>query len=112
MTIRTYDAKTGEWIELNEDAPSFEPILTPEEALAAERTIMVASPSQIRLTLFQLDLLNTVQSIADSDPKASIVWEYAAEIRRTNALIDALSGDGFTPEQIDDIFRYAMELEV
>jgi hypothetical protein len=92
--------------------PPPEPTPTPAEQLAAERESMVASPAQIRLTLFQLGLLETVQAIADSDPMAAIVWEYAAEIRRNNALIDALGGDGFTPEQIDDIFRYAMQLVI
>lgn len=82
------------------------------DARLAMREGWVVSPAQIRLTLFQLGLLDTVQAIADIDPQASIVWEYAAEIRRTNGLIDALAGDGFTDEQIDDIFRYAMDLVI
>jgi hypothetical protein len=84
----------------------------PAAALAAKRAAMVASPAQIRVTLWQLDLIGTVQAIADADPKAAIVWEYATEIRRTNALIDALGSDGFTPEQIDDIFVYAMQVKI
>jgi hypothetical protein len=82
----------------------------PAIALTAKREAMVASPAQIRVALWQLDLIGAVQAIADADPKAAIIWEYATEIRRTNALIDALSGDGFTPEQIDDIFVYAMQV--
>ena len=76
-----------------------------------ERAAMVASPAQIRVTLLQLGLLADVQAIADADQAASIVWEYALEIRRNNALIDALGVD-FTEEQIDDIFRYAMDLTI
>ena len=89
-------------------------VVAPENVppIEDERAAMVASPAQIRLTLYQLGLLPTVQAIADADPQAAIVWEYAAEIRRTNALIDALAGDGFTPAQIDDIFRYAMALVI
>jgi len=84
----------------------------PAADLAAKRAAMVASPAQIRVTLWQLDLIGTVQAIANADPKAAIVWEYATEIRRTNDLIDALGSDGFTPEQIDDIFLYAMQVKI
>lgn len=79
----------------------------PEITLADERSSMVVSPAQIRLTLLHLGLLPTVQALADSDLSAAIVWEYASEIRRTDALIDALGNASFTPTQIDDIFRYA-----
>lgn len=74
---------------------------------------MVCSPAQMRLELLAAGLLDQVQSIADSDPAASIVWEYATRIERTSHLVDALGGqNGFTPEQIDDIFRAAMQIEV
>ncbi|SEN67728.1 hypothetical protein SAMN05216227_102039 [Pseudorhodobacter antarcticus] len=92
--------------------PEPEPEPVPEPTIAERREAMVASPAQIRVTLWQLGLIKTVQAIADADPKAAIVWEYATEIRRTNALIDALGSDGFTPEQIDDIFVYAMQVSV
>ena len=78
------------------------------ELIAAWRANTKASQAQIRLTLHQLGLLATVQAIADADPAASIVWEYADEIRRASPFIDALKGDQFTDAQIDDIFRYAM----
>jgi hypothetical protein len=59
-----------------------------------------------------MDLLAQVQAIADADPEASIVWEYATVIERNSPLIDVLGGDnGFTPEQIDNIFRAAMNTE-
>jgi len=91
-------------------------VVTAEDRAAQERAAtlqgMVVSPAQIRLTLLQLGLLDTVQAIADSDPQAAVVWEYASEIRRTNALIDALAGDGFTSAQIDDIFTYAIALVI
>lgn len=86
---------------------------TPEELLEQERAEMRSSPAQMRLALHRLGILTQVQAIADSDPEASIVWEYATTIERTSPLIDALGGpNGFTPEQIDDIFRTAMEISV
>jgi hypothetical protein len=81
---------------------------TAAEVLSEWRSGAVANQAQIRLTLHQLGLLATVQAIADADPAASIVWEYADEIRRASPFIDALKGDQFTDAQIDDIFRYAM----
>lgn len=81
-----------------------------EEKLAAERAEMRCSPSQMRLTLHRMGFLAQIQAIADADPEASIVWEYATIIERNSPLIEALSGDSeFTPEQIDDIFRAAMQ---
>lgn len=86
---------------------------TPEELLEQERSNMRCSPAQMRIALIRLGLLEQVQAIADSDPEASVVWEYATIIERTSPLIDALGGpNGFTPEQIDDIFRAAMEISV
>lgn len=94
----------GEWVQVT---------LDPAEALAAERAAMVATPAQMRLTLHRMGLLATVQAIADADPEASIVWEYALTIQRTSPLIDALGGpEGFTPEQIDDLFRAAMAVDI
>lgn len=93
-----------------EEPPVPEP-LTPAEALEAWRDIAVASQAQIRLTHHYLGLAETVQATADADPAASIVWEYADEIRRRSPFIDGLKADKFTDPQIDDIFRYAMALK-
>jgi hypothetical protein len=91
-------------------APYVVPTPDPAETLAAWRASAVASQAQIRLTLHQLGLLATVQAMADADPDASIVWEYADAIRRASPFIDALKGEAFTDAQIDDIFVYAMAL--
>ena len=99
------NSKTGEIVY---DIPPPEP--TPEETLAAERAAMICTPAQMRLALHRMELLPTVQAIADGDPEAAIVWEYATQIVRTSPLIEALGTD-FTPEQIDDIFRAAMAVE-
>ena len=67
------------------------------------------TPSQMRLTLHRAGLLATVQAIADSDPEASIVWEYATVIVRDSPFIAALSAaSGFTGAQIDALFIEAM----
>lgn len=81
--------------------------------IAAERAAMRSSPAQMRLALHRMGLLDQVQAIADADPEASIVWEYAAQIERQSPLIEALGGEnGFTDDQIDDIFRAAMAVVV
>ena len=93
------------------NTPEPAPTPTPEEALASERAAMRCTPAQMRLTLHRMDLLTQVQAIANADPEASIVWEYATVIERTSPLIDALGGpNGFTDTQIDDIFRAAMQV--
>jgi hypothetical protein len=91
------------------DGNTPEPV--PQPTLSAERAAMICTPAQMRLTLHRMDLLTQVQAIADADPEASIVWEYATAIERTSPLIDALGGpNGFTDTQIDDIFRAAMQV--
>ena len=82
----------------------------PEDALAEERAAMICTPAQMRLALHRMGLLSQVQAIADADPEASIVWEYATKIVRNSPLIEALGTD-FTPEEIDDIFRTAMAID-
>lgn len=95
------------------DGEAFSEPAEPEASIEEQRAAMVCSPAQMRLALLSLGLLDQVQGIADSDPAASIVWEYATRIERLSPLVDALGGpNGFSPEQIDDIFRTAMEVQV
>ncbi|WP_226780353.1 hypothetical protein [Oceaniglobus trochenteri] len=75
-------------------------------ALAAWRGRASCSPAQMRLHLHRIGELSAVQAIADADPEASIVWEYATRIDRASPFIEALKGD-YTDEQIDDMFRAA-----
>ena len=87
------------------------PAPTPEEILADERARMVCSPAQMRVVLHRIGRLADVQAIADADPEASIVWEYATQFVRVSPLISAMaSPNGFTDAEIDDLFRAAMEL--
>jgi hypothetical protein len=72
-------------------------------------TKLQSTPAQMRLTLHRAGLLSTVQAIADSDPEAKIVWEYATVILRDSPFIAALSSQsGLTENQIDDLFYMAM----
>ena len=69
------------------------------------RATMQCTPAQMRLALHRAGLLATVQAIADSDPEASIVWEYATVILRDSPFIAAMkSQSGMTDTEIDAIF--------
>jgi hypothetical protein len=64
----------------------------------------------MRIALHRLGLLATVQAIADADPEASIIWEYATVIVRESPLIAALGTGHFTAAEIDNLFTAAMAL--
>ena len=74
------------------------------------RERLVCTPAQMRLALHRMGRLEVVQAIADSDPEASIVWEYATSLHRTSPLIDALKAEAFTDQEVDAIFVAAMEV--
>jgi len=79
--------------------------------LEQSRADMRCSPAQMRLALLAAGLLDQVQAIADGNPEASIVWEYATVITRNSPLIASLGGDnGFTPEEIDALLIAAMKV--
>ena len=103
VEYKMIDVRTGE-ITIGEYEDD-----TPEPSIEEQRAAMRCTPAQMRLALHRMDLLAQVQVIAGGDPEASIVWEYATQIVRTSPLIEALGTD-FTPGQIDDIFRAAMQV--
>ena len=94
------DAATGEITTREYVDPPFN--------VTAWRATLQCTPAQMRLTLHRAGLLATVQAIADSDPEAKILWEYATQIIRNSPFIDALGSASFTPTQIDDLFVAAM----
>ena len=96
-----------EFDALKDIAPDWHEVTDPAPSIEDQRAAMTCTPAQMRLTLHRMGLLAQVQAVADGDPEASIVWEYATRIERNSPLIEALGSD-FTPEQIDDIFRAAM----
>lgn len=74
------------------------------------------SPRQARLVLLAAGLLATVEAAIAAMPSpdgdaARIEWEYATEIRRDSALLEALGPQlGLTAEQIDQMFIQAIVL--
>lgn len=76
------------------------------KSVAVDRKIdLQCTPAQMRLALHRAGLLATVQAIADSDPEASIVWEYATVILRDSPFIAAMkSQSGMTDTEIDTLF--------
>ena len=85
---------------------------TSEDILDAWRAAAKVSQAQMRLALMQLGLTATIQSIADTDPAASVVWTWALEIRRSSPFIAALQAGNFTDEEIDAIFQLAESIVV
>ena len=101
-------AESGEFGPVLDYVPPAPP--SDDELLEAERKSMVCRAAAMRLVLHRNGLLDQVQAIADSDPEASIVWEYEPVYKRNDPFVEALGVDAFTPEQIDDLFREAMKL--
>ena len=73
---------------------------------------LVCSPAQIRLALHRAGKLAQVEAIANADPEAKIVWEYATEIHRDSPLIAAMGARLFTDAEINDLFLAAMDIDL
>lgn len=87
-------------------------VKTGVNSIDAERALMVCSPSQMRIALTHLGLLDQVQAIVDSNQEAKVVWEYATSIRRVSPFISSMKGGMFTDDVIDDLFRTAMQVQI
>jgi hypothetical protein len=63
--------------------------------------------------LSDAELLTAAQTAVDAAGGiTSLAWEYAIEWKRTSPMIAALSAVlELTDEQVDDLFRAAMEIE-
>ena len=85
----------------------------PTETLAREREGMVCSRFQAKAALLQAGLLDQVQvAVDDAEPFVRIAWAEASEFRRNSPTIAALAKSvDMTDEQVDDLFRAAMEIE-
>ena len=84
-------------------------LINTDQGRVIVETPLQCSPAQMRLTLHRAGLLATVQAIADGDPEASIVWEYATMIVRDSPFILALEAQsGMTGAEIDALFAAAM----
>ena len=93
--------------------PPPEPETDPAEALAAERAGMVCSRFQAKAALHLAGLLPAVEAaIAQADPLTQMAWAEAVEYSRHSPAILALAGAlELTDEQVDDLFRTAMQIE-
>jgi hypothetical protein len=78
-----------------------------------ERASMVCSRFQARAALHQAGLLAQAEEfVAQADTLVQIAWADAIEFRRNSPTINAMAqGLGLTDEQIDDLFRAAMQIE-
>ena len=85
----------------------------PAEALAAERAAMQCSRFQAKAALHLAGLLPSVEAaIANADPLTQLAWAEAVEYSRHSPAILALAGVlELTDEQVDDLFRVAMQIE-
>lgn len=99
-----YEWQDGAWVHVPPD---------PAEALVAERAGMVCSRFQAKAALHLAGLLPSVEAaIAQADPVTRIAWAEAVEYRRTSPTILALAAAlELSDEQVDDLFRTAMQIE-
>ena len=102
------------------EPPTPEPPLTPEQEaekeLLAWRQGAKVSRLKARIALKQAGVFDTVQSFID-DPETPLIakeaWSQAYEFSRNSQLFEAFGPVlGFTPTQIDDLFRAAQQIEV
>lgn len=84
----------------------------PAELLAAARALMRCSRFQARAALHAAGLLRQVEAaVAVADPMVQIAWADATEFNRNSPTIAALQfAVGLTDEQVDDLFRSAMQI--
>lgn len=92
------------------EAPAPQP--EPEAPPLGIPKIYSITPRQARLALLGAGLLDDVEAAVNAAGDATkITWEYATEINRHDALIEAMGGRlGLTTDQIDNLFRAASEL--
>ena len=90
----------GVWREVF--AVEMAPVLVPQQV----------TMRQARLELLSRGLLDDVEAmIAAAGREAQIEWEYASLVERGNPVIAGVQQQqGFTDEQIDDLFREAAKL--
>lgn len=108
-TQTIHNIATGETVTVAYERPEVDPA----EALAAERAGMECSRFQAKAALHLAGLLPAVEAaIAQADPVTQLAWAEAVEYRRNSPTILALAGAlELTDEQVDDLFRAAMQIE-
>ena len=73
--------------------------------------IQSITPLQAKLQLFELGLLDEVDTLVSTDRKVQLYWEYALTIERNNEILLSMATQlGLTNEQLDDMFIQASKL--
>lgn len=69
------------------------------------------SPRQARLALYGAGLLDSVEAAVATNKEYQIFWEYSLEIKRDDAILNAMAISlGLTERQVDDLFIAASKL--
>jgi hypothetical protein len=102
-----YETNVVTWVTI--ELPDEEPTPIPQPTLEELRSTMVLTPSQARIKLAGLGLLDGIETTIAALPitdVVSIYWYYATEFRRDDAILTAFCADklGMTAEQIDGLF--------
>lgn len=110
-TQMIYNIATGETVTV----PYERPEVDPAEALAAERAGMVCSPLQGRLALGEAEWSRVEAMLADPEAPWAMrqVITSASVWQRLSPMIDELAWlMGYDDEQVDGLFRVAMQIAV
>ena len=55
-----------------------------------------------------LDYFEQIEPLINANRQARLEWSLCVELERSNPLLDAIGGElGITPEQLDNLFKYA-----
>ena len=80
-----------------------------EQAIEAASVPQAVTPRQIRLALIASGIaLASIEAALAGNEAAKVEWDFALEIRRDHALLNAFAGSlGLTSGQVDNLFRLA-----
>lgn len=104
-TLSPHDPITSTLFEVVSEGDVADYVPLPPMTIDELRASWSCSAAQARIALHRAGRLTAAESIVASDPELSIVWEYETTFHRMGELFAALVAGGFTPEEIDDLFR-------
>lgn len=88
--------------------PNYNEILNQREA---ERISHLKCTKRVFILILEqlgFDYFEQIVPLIESDRQAKLEWELCVELERSNPLLDILAGRiGVTPEQLDNLFKYA-----
>lgn len=116
-TINTETQKRGELIyDAQNDVVTYQVIdlsLSEIEARQKASVPFSITPTQGRIRLVQMDLMNTIKTLVEdsTDEEMKIYWEYALSWDRDNSYIQAIaSAVGMSEEDLDTFFIEASQI--